>query len=311
MRFFFQNEKEWLEARKEDVTSTDVAALFGLNPRKSRYQLWAEKSGLVENDFQENTYTRWGRRLQIPVGMGICEDEGWMGYDMTGVYIRHPSLNLGSSYDVHAECRDRGKINLEVKVAESFSEEMGWTKTVAPLAYEFQMQTQLHAAASNGEPFDVGCIGTLGRRQATRLYFREYDAGLGAIIDEEVDKFWKSVADADPPTPDFSLDGPLLDRLARPARMGESCNMSLNNRAVELINSWDALEIEAKPARKTLQEIEQKKNSIKSEIQSMMGVAETAIIGDFIVSAKEQLVDEKFVNEYRFRRFDVKKRKGK
>lgn len=313
MRLFFQNEAEWLDARKEDVTSTDVAALFGLSPHKSRYRLWAEKSGLCDPDFEENNLTRWGRRLQIPVGLGICEDESWMGYDLTGVYMRHPdpAIAFGSSYDMRAECRDRGKICLEIKVAESFSEDLGWTKTAAPMAYEFQVQAQMHAAAVNGEPFDLGCIGTLGRRQSTRLYFREYDPELGSMIDTEVSEFWKSVREGIPPAPDYSLDGEILQRLSKAVRAGEGCNLSLNNRAMELIHAWQALDEKAQPIRKELSCIDAEKLSIKNELHVMMGNAETAIIGDFIVSAKEQRSEEKFINEFSFRRFDVKKRKGK
>lgn len=312
MWLFFDKEEPWLAAREEDVTSSrDVSALFGLNPNVSRYRLWAEKSGLVSDDFQDNNFTRWGRRLQIPVGKGICEDEGWMDYDRTGHYARHPTLKLGSSYDMEAHCRDRGKINLEIKVAESFNEDLGWTKTTVPIVYEFQMQLQLHLAAVNDTAFDIGCIGTLGRRQSTRLYFREYDPELGAMIDEETDAFWKSVYSGVAPPEDFSLDGVLLEKLAKPVRNGEGCNLSLNNRAMDLMHSWETLDLAAKPLRKELQVIEKQKASIKTEIHSMMGVAETAVIGDFIVSAKEQQVEEKFVNDYSFRRFDVRKRKGK
>jgi predicted phage-related endonuclease len=179
------------------------------------------------------------------------------------------------------------------------------------MIYEFQVQHQLHLDAVNGREFDLGCIGTLGRRQSSRLYFREYDAELGAMIDEETEKFWKSVRDGIPPPADFSMDGALLEKLAKPTRMGESCNLSLNNRAVELIHSWKTLDETAQPIKKQLHEIEQQKTSIKNEIHAMMADAETAVIGDFIVSAKETVVEEKFVNEYSFRRFDVKKRKGK
>lgn len=179
------------------------------------------------------------------------------------------------------------------------------------MAYEFQIQAQLHLDAVNEKLFDIGCIGTLGRRQSSRLYFREYDADLGAWIDEETEKFWRSVADGQEPAPDFKMDGPLLERLARAVRIGESCNLSLNNRAVDLIQTWKSLDDSAKEPRGKLTEIEQQKQSIKAEIHAMMGVAESAIIGDFIVSAKEQTVEEKFVNEYSFRRFDVKQRKAK
>jgi predicted phage-related endonuclease len=96
----FETEQEWLEARKQDVTSTEVAALFGLNPHKSRLRLWHEKRGDVESDFEDNPFTKWGRRLQNAVAEGIAEDEGWDEVeDLRLYYARDPDLGLGSSFD--------------------------------------------------------------------------------------------------------------------------------------------------------------------------------------------------------------------
>src|SRR5690606_14943811 len=104
----------------------------------------------------------------------------------------------------------RGKGNLEVKVAEFFSEDAGWTKDNVPINYEFQMQMQMHEAEKSGDAFDFSVLGALGRRQSTRLYFREYDKELGDIIDNEILEFWESVRELKPPPPDYAVDGPLL-----------------------------------------------------------------------------------------------------
>ncbi|NDD54352.1 endonuclease, partial [bacterium] len=32
--------EEWLNARKHDVTASEVAALFGISPYMSKYELW-------------------------------------------------------------------------------------------------------------------------------------------------------------------------------------------------------------------------------------------------------------------------------
>ena len=39
----FRSEQEWLDLRKKDITSTDVAALFNLSPYKTEFELYHEK----------------------------------------------------------------------------------------------------------------------------------------------------------------------------------------------------------------------------------------------------------------------------
>lgn len=305
----FDNEADWLEARKQDVTSTEAAALFGLNPYKSRLKLWHIKAGNINDDFEESPFSVWGRRLQLPVGLGICEDEGWEGFDLTGYYLRDPSINSGSSLDMRVQCRARGRGHLEIKVAEEFRESDGWGKNSAPLWYEFQMQMQMHEAHKHGDPFDFSCLGTLGRRQQTRLLFRQYDPKAGELIDNEIKEFWASIKADKPPAPDYAADGDILSLLAKPVRAGEGRNLSQDNRAVELIHEYAALEQAAKPHLEKIKEFNAKKIAIKNELHYKIGNAETAIIGDYIVSAKEQIVEEFFNPGHKMRRFDVKKRK--
>jgi len=78
----FETEDQWLEARKQDVTATDISAMLGLSKFKSRFALWHEKkSGIVANEFVENERTKWGKRLQNVIAKGVCEDQGWEGED--------------------------------------------------------------------------------------------------------------------------------------------------------------------------------------------------------------------------------------
>ena len=217
----FENEAAWLEARKRDVTSTDVAAMLGLSPYKSRLSLWMEKAGVIEpDDLDDNPFALWGRRLQRPVAIGICEDEGWGAQDLTGLYLRDPESRLGASMDAKASGGDRGNILLEIKTTGYFGEDSGWFKDVAPIHIEFQIQTQLHLAIKDGQDIQCGCIGALSGRKETRLYFREHDAALGAMIEEEAKKFWRSIELKEPPAPDYAVDGDLIRRLQGPVDLG-------------------------------------------------------------------------------------------
>lgn len=305
----FETEQDWLNERAKDVTSTEVAALMGLNPYKSRLRLWHEKRGDVESDFEDNPFTKWGRRLQNVVAQGITEDEGWSELkDLRLFYARDPVLGLGSSFDFKV-LTDLGPTKLEIKVAEMFREEDGWLKDQAPLNYEFQLQTQLHLAALHDPEIKHGIIGTLGGRQKTRLYRREYDASVGSMIEEEVFTFWQSVKLNRPPEPDYAVDGPLLEKMRGPIRGGDIINLTGNDRAQELVAHYKNQKSLASALKKELKPVEDSMEKIKAEILHLIGRNETAIIGDMQISAKEQVREDAVTYGSSFRRFDLKKRK--
>ena len=56
-----QRSEAWLDWRREGVTASDAAVLLGQSPYKSRWQLWAEKSGVLETqDVSSNPHVQRG-----------------------------------------------------------------------------------------------------------------------------------------------------------------------------------------------------------------------------------------------------------
>ena len=43
-----QRSPEWFALRKDGITATDAVVIAGLSPYKTRYELWAQKSGLID-----------------------------------------------------------------------------------------------------------------------------------------------------------------------------------------------------------------------------------------------------------------------
>jgi putative phage-type endonuclease len=84
-------EDEWLGQRKLGVSATDIAAISGLNPYKTIYDVFLEKLDLVEPQ-PDNPRMRWGRRME-PV---LAEDyENMTGFKTlkTGL-LRNPENHL-------------------------------------------------------------------------------------------------------------------------------------------------------------------------------------------------------------------------
>jgi len=96
------NESEWLALRTKDITSTDVAALFGLSPYCTLFELWHRKKNLTSVDFEATEWVKWGQRLQDSIAAGVAEDNGWVIRRMSE-YVRIPELRIGASFDFSIE----------------------------------------------------------------------------------------------------------------------------------------------------------------------------------------------------------------
>lgn len=71
----YENKEEWLSIRKGYIGGSDAGAVVGLNPYKSAYSLWAEKTGKIP-EFEGNTTTRVGGYLEELVADMFTEETG-------------------------------------------------------------------------------------------------------------------------------------------------------------------------------------------------------------------------------------------
>ncbi len=105
-----KNETHWLEMRAQDITSTEISALFGISPYMTLFETWHRHKGNIVSSFEENERSTWGLRLQDSIAKGIAEDEGWKIRRMDE-YMRNEKLRAGSSFDFDIN----GKELLEIK----------------------------------------------------------------------------------------------------------------------------------------------------------------------------------------------------
>ena len=67
--------EEWLSIRKKYIGGSDAGAVIGMNPYKSRYSLWAEKTGKAP-EFEGNITTKVGAYLEDLVATMFEEETG-------------------------------------------------------------------------------------------------------------------------------------------------------------------------------------------------------------------------------------------
>ena len=69
------NRDEWLKQRSKGLGGSDAGAVVDLNPYKSAYTLWAEKTGQISNVVEENEAIRLGNDLEDYVAKRFAEQE--------------------------------------------------------------------------------------------------------------------------------------------------------------------------------------------------------------------------------------------
>ena len=65
----------WLEERRKGIGGSDVAAIMGLSPWKTAYQVYQEKRKEVE-DWSGNDLTDWGKRMEPAIRQWYSDKTG-------------------------------------------------------------------------------------------------------------------------------------------------------------------------------------------------------------------------------------------
>jgi len=86
---------EWLKARKSAIGASDTAAILGLSPWGSQWEVWADKTGRLE-DWKGSSATRAGLVFERPV---LDTAEAELGPLKRNVRVVHPALPVASTLD--------------------------------------------------------------------------------------------------------------------------------------------------------------------------------------------------------------------
>ena len=269
-------EAEWLEARKQDITSTEAAALFGAGAYvKTAYELFHLKAGTFPApEFDGNERTRWGNRLEDAIARGIAEDLGLI-VEPFKVYMRIIDLRMGSSFDFlvkglvdgHEDNEARrmftahGPGIMEVKNVDGLQFKRAWVdngETIeAPIHIEFQVQHQLEVA-------DLGwaIIAPLVGGNTPRPIIRVRDRDAGAAIRSKVAEFWQRIQAGAEPAPDFTKDGSTIATVYR-ENDGSSVDLSHDKHLAELCRAYKVAGADEKAAK-------ERKDAAKAEILTII-----------------------------------------
>lgn len=254
---------EQLAKRKTGLGGSDVAALLGLSPYTSPFQLWAEKTGRTEpEDISDKFAVKRGNDMEALVCKWFCEETGLKAHrvNKTLTHPEHPYL-LG-----HIDRRIVGvKEGLEAKTANwrmigNFGTE--GTDEVPPYyltqCYVYMILTGWrvwHLAADLGGDFKIFRI--------------EYDGELGNFIAKTAHEWWQR----------HVVEGvevePVLDSDLKIAFPTASAGVIKQASPEIRLLSQEVAELHRKG-----KDIEKTIGGLKAQIKASMGEADVLMSGD-------------------------------
>jgi len=267
-------QEEWRRERSVDVTSTEVSALFDMNPYLTSFELFHRKHQGLVVEIEETERMRWGTRLEATIAQGVAEDRGWTIAPLKS-YARSRALKMGSSFDYEVLDPERGIGILEIKNVDSRVYRDNWEKDEAPGHIELQLQHQLEIYEGD---YGWGAIAALVGGNEPVVLMRDYDKEVGAAIRRKIGLFWADVEAGRTPEPRFPQDAKAVIRMhsfADPLKVHDGTG---DVRLEALVSDYVACGEAEKSAAAA-------KDSAKAQILEIIGEAEKANLAGYRISA--------------------------
>lgn len=252
----------WLEDRKKAIGASDVAAILGVSPWASAWDVWADKTGRLEK-WQGNEQTRLGQFFESSV---LDYAESKLGELVRGERVLHATLPIASTLDARVLKNNRPVEAKTTGLAGPVYGDWGDIGTdEVPEYYLVQVHTQLLCL----DDADMGYLfGLLPGRGVVEFNIERSSKicdNLGSVLDD----WWTThiINDVEP-----SRDKATLEIVKRMKRI-PSKSIELGDEALQLVKEREALKAKVKTFEKALE-------SIDSKLLSSLGDAEVATFPD-------------------------------
>ena len=278
------SEAEWLDWRKQDITSTEVSALFGMSPYTTAYELYHQKHGLLESDFEENERILAGRHLEPAIAALVAEQHG-VKVEPFKVYARDEESRMGSSFDfmvigyehdAASELADHfvrfGPGLMEIKNVDFLAHRDRWTKDECPDHIEVQLQQQLELTG-----YAWGAIVALVGGNKVWIYIRMRDPAVGRALRHAIGNFWALTQAPSPMMPD---DADAIIALHQYADPDSILDAREDEEFATLVLDYDRLGRE-------IRDLEDIRKARKAEILQRAGAASKVILSAGTLSCSQ------------------------
>jgi putative phage-type endonuclease len=264
-----EDHSDWLDQRRKGIGGSDAGAILGLNPYKSKYALWAEKTGKLDDSVPDNEAMRVGRDLEDYVAKRFMEETG-KRVRKSGFSYRskeHPFMLANVDRLIIGE--DAG---LECKTANAMSK-VDWAGGDIPPSYYCQCY---HYMAVTGLKRWYIAILVMGKGFYWHCIERD-EAEIEALVEAE-ENFWHLVETDEEP----EIDGSDATTDAIAVIYAESQRYTC-----QLQNTADLIE-EIMEENQNIKESQERVKQLQNQIKAEMQDAEKAETDFYKISWKTQ-----------------------
>lgn len=271
----------WLELRKQDVTASQAAALLGVHPYATAYQLWGEKTGRA-SEREQNAGMKRGLLLEPIVAQLVREErpEWLLQYPLNSTYYRDPARRIGATPDAFATVQGEGSLGIvQFKTASDWA----WKKWLDPDTREVVLPLWIAVQAIieaelTGATWAAVAVLVVGHAIEMYIIDIPLHAGIMSAIDKAVANFWDIIERGGHPPIDWLKDGAaVLDHLRDSD--GSRADLSENSDFDELVAKYVAAKAEARKYERDAEEL-------KPQIVHALGNADIGETLEWLVSAK-------------------------
>lgn len=260
----------WLRLRMQDLTASDIAAVAGVDPRRTPLKVFAEKTGMIP-PADDSDILRRGRWLEAAVAEALRDERPTWDIRRAGVYLRDPAIRMGATPDAVAIDPERpglGAVQFKVVARPVFERE--WEEGRAPL--KFQVQTLSEAMLIEADWAVVAAL--VVDTYSAELVVDEVPRHPAAEerIRETVRRFWSDVDAGRQPAPVYAADGEVIATLLAEDD-GTEIDLTADNLLPALLDERAELSETKKAADRRLSEI-------KTELLFKLGAAAAARVAD-------------------------------
>ena len=281
--------EEWLAGKTKTIGASELAALFGVHPYMTPFELFAIKSGLMTKEFAEAEIEPEAIHLPPTERGNLFEDDAfeliarlrpdWVltpnpipGGD---VYV-DATLGMSSTPDLFAvEPRKPGRSSIQVKTMNDRVFREQWEKEgVIEPPYSVAIQAIADATLSDCDRAYAAAM-VVGYK--TSLYLVEVPLMPVFMVKARalVKDFWRRIRDNDPYPPNFAKDGELIASIYK-TDDGAEADWSDNARVGDIVRQRDQLTAIEKMGRAAAEA----RQAFDAELRYLLKNATSALLPD-------------------------------
>ena len=255
---FMGNNASNPEIRKLGLGGSDAGIVLGLNPWRTRLELWQEKTGRADApDLADVESGQWGIHLEQPIAEEYMRRTGRKVRRVNRTIRHSKHYFMQGHIDRKISCISGG---LEVKTVGIRSAHLWGEEGSEAIPAHYHAQVLHYLAVTGWDFFDVAAL--IGGQNLRIFTVERDDAEIEYLVLRECEFWENNVLDDNPPMPMVPKEATMLYPVSDPNKI-----LNANSKLVELIQQAQLGEAIAARAKRSLE-------LRKAEIQGLMGDAE-------------------------------------